>query len=134
MPLDAAQYVALVTLEVGDVDGLIASQVDTLWTLYDTQTDDYIHYLFVKRKAIELLMGSVREQVTRQIDGPLLVTLTDKFKNLQTMWNDVNEEIGTATALVLTTTAQASTAVVGQILAPCWPDGIEPVCPPWRRW
>lgn len=96
MPLDSTQYQALIVLEVGDVGGFIATNVSTLWTLYDSQDDDYLHYLYSKRKAIDLLMGKVREQVNQS--GPpesaVRIDLSDKLKALQTMRGNVTAEIG----------------------------------------
>lgn len=137
MPLSAAQFKVLVVTEVGDVDSLVAGQIDVLWTLYDSQADDYIHYLYTKRKSLDLLMGQVREQVTRQVDGPLLVNLTDKLKNLQTMWTNVDREIATLAAKAIADAELAAVtggqAAVGQLtttapITPAWgPDGNNPL-------
>jgi hypothetical protein len=93
MPLTADQYQQLIVLEVGDVGDLIVSQIDTLWTLYDTQTDAYTQYLYAKRKALEILMGSVREQVNRRGINGIAADLSDKFKHLQAMYQTVDAEI-----------------------------------------
>jgi hypothetical protein len=79
--------------EVNDVGDLVANNIDTLWTLYDTQTDLYIRYLYSKRKAIDLLMGSVREQVNRAGINGIRADLSDKFKALQAMYLAVDTEI-----------------------------------------
>lgn len=115
MPLTDDQYKDLVVLEVGDVDDLVSTQIDVLWTLYDTQTDAYTQYLYAKRKAIEILMGNVREQVTREVDGPLRIWLSDKFKNLQGMYQTVDAELTTVTARAA---ASSGVAAVGQLNTP----------------
>lgn len=93
MPLSATELQTLVVTEVGDVDGFIAGQIATLWALYDTQPDLYLRYLLVKRKAIDLLMGKVREQVNMTGDDGRAAELSDKLGNLQTMWENVDGEI-----------------------------------------
>jgi hypothetical protein len=79
MPLTADQYQTLIVTEVNDVGDLVANNIDTLWTLYDTQTDLYIRYLYSKRKAIDLLMGSVREQVNRAGINGIRADLSDNL-------------------------------------------------------
>lgn len=110
MPLTADQYQQLIVVEVGDVGDLVANNIDTLWTLYDTQTDAYTQYLYAKRKALELLMGSVREQVNRAGINGIRADLTDKFKNLQSMWQAVDAELTTVIDLAAATSGVAAVA------------------------
>ncbi len=104
MPLAAPELQTLVVTEVGDVDGFIAGQIATLWALYDTQPDLYLRYLLTKRKALDLLMGKVREQVNRTGLNGVAAELSDKLGNLQVMWENVDGEIATLTK----TTEQAT--------------------------
>lgn len=133
MPLTGDSYKTLVIVEVGDVDGVIADQVDTLWDLYAGQTDGYARYLYTKRKALDLLMGLVREQVTQTAPNGVSADLTDKLKNLQIMWTNVDREIATVTALALQTAQTSAAPVIGQISAvapvtpPAGPDGNSPL-------
>jgi len=92
MPLTAEAYQSLVVTEVGDVDAFIAGQIDTLWAMYDGETNLYLTYLLTKRKAIDLLMGKVRDEVT-QGGNNASVDLSDKHDNLQVMWRNVDGEI-----------------------------------------
>jgi len=61
MPLNATQYQALIVSEVGDnAAGALAAAIATLWTKHDTIADDYLHYLFSKRSAIDYMLGGER--------------------------------------------------------------------------
>jgi hypothetical protein len=135
MPLSAAQYQALITVEVGDVDGIVAGQISTLWLLYDSQADLYLRYLYAKRKSIDVLMGHVREQVTRRGLNDVSADLTDKLKNLQIMYGNVDREITKLEAKAKQVEDEVAQSggqpVIGDILAPAppaWgPDGNDPI-------
>lgn len=120
MALTAEQLRSLIVTEVGDVGGLIAGQITTLWELHAGETDLYLHYLLTKRSAIGVLMGSVREQVNQQVESASK-DLSDKLEHLQTMWENVDAEIRTArTQADLATQQTASTSRpprVGQLTA-----------------
>ncbi len=95
MPLTAEAYQSLIPIEVGDVDGFIAAQIDTLWVLFDTEPVLYVRYLVTKRKALDLLMGKVRDEVN-QAGNNASIELSDKLDHLQVMWRNVDGEIGQA--------------------------------------
>lgn len=64
MPLDATQYQSLIVVEVGDTAaGILAANIALLWTKHDTIADDYLHYLFTKRSAIDYMLGGERYRV-----------------------------------------------------------------------
>lgn len=101
MPLDAIDYQALITTQVGDIQtekyptGVLATTITSLWTLNETKPTDELRYLYTKRSAIETLMGIAKDQVTlagndRSID------LSDKIKNLQLLLKNVDSEIAKA--------------------------------------
>jgi hypothetical protein len=112
VPLTADQYRTLIVTEVGDsAAGIVNSQISIIWSLYDAEPGLYRQYLHAKRKAIDLLMGTVREQVT--IGGSGKTTdLNAKLRNLQIMRDDVTAEIGDERA----TRADARAPVSGQLM------------------
>ena len=120
MSLSAEQFQALIVGEVGDVDTVVASQITTLWTLYDGETDLYLRYLLTKRKAIDVLMGHVREQVNQQVEDASK-DFSDKLKHLQTMWGNVDAEIRQVRAEAAAAAQQATTStrqpVTGKLTA-----------------
>jgi len=94
MALDSYAYQSLIVTQVGDTsDALIASQIATLWDLNDDQSTLKLQFLTTKRAAIEMLMGTVRQQVTFEIAGDHRRQQSDKLKNLQIMLATVNDEI-----------------------------------------
>lgn len=97
MALTASDYKSLIVTEVGDTtDGLINLEIETLWELYAATTDLMLRYFQTKRKAIDLLMGKVREQISfsgNNAGNQVTVELSDKLDHLQTMWKNVSSEI-----------------------------------------
>lgn len=118
--LTAAQLRTLIITEVGDVDGLIQGQIETLWTLHD-ETDLYLQYVLTKRSAIDMLMGKVREQVNLTGDNGARAELSDMLKALQTMRGNVEGEISvtrqTAEQAAADTAARARRPLVGRLTA-----------------
>lgn len=97
MPLDATAYQALIVDEVGDtVDGHIAANVGTYWTLYDDRPSLAMQYLYAKRKAIDVLLGKVREQVTMTGVEGVRAELDQKSKHLLVMREAVQADITAA--------------------------------------
>src|SRR5262249_48559101 len=117
MPLDAAAYQALIVTEVGDTaSGLVANQIATLWALNDDQPSLKLQYLFAKLKAIDLLMGTVREQVTQQGLNQVRSDLSDKMKNLALMRSATEADIERAIASGVTSDS-SHVAAAGQLTA-----------------
>jgi hypothetical protein len=106
----------MIIAQLGDPDGVLAAQVDAFWQAYSgvPGRSNFLVFLYTKRDAIQILMGSVRTRVTETI-GPLTSRDTDLFTNLDKMLADTNAEIarqekiarasGGALSGVLTTTA-----------------------------
>lgn len=71
MPLSSSQYQALIVVEVGDNQaGALAAAIGDLWTKHDQVADDYLHYLLVKRSAIDYMLGGERYRVDfKALDG-----------------------------------------------------------------
>lgn len=107
---------AMILAQLGDPDGTLAPQVDAFWRAHAASPgrSNLLVFLYTKRDSIQVLMGSVRTQVTQTI-GPLTSKDSDLFANLRDMLADTNAEIarqeklarasGGARVGVLTTTA-----------------------------
>lgn len=104
MTLDPPQAQALIISQVGDQatpeqpSGIVAANIAALWALHDEQPTAKLQFLYAKREAISLLMGSVRQQVT-VAGNDRQIALTDKLKNLKTMWDATDRELSQAEAL-----------------------------------
>jgi hypothetical protein len=110
--LDAEQYQALIILEVGDVDSLVADNISACWDLYSELPVSREHYLRAKLKALDLLMGAVRGDVQFAVQGDLQVWQQQKLAALVTLRtaaeSDLTHELrrgARATVSVLSTTA-----------------------------
>lgn len=131
-PLTETEYKDMIVEEVGDsASGLVASRIDTSWAMYESERDMYRQYLRAKRKSIDLLMGSVREQVTAANRGQS-VELSTKLRNLQIMRDAVTDELGDEAKIERSAASGRRRAVLGQLAGPDtppneWsPDGNDP--------
>lgn len=88
------QYKALIIAEIGDNDQqLLARTIDGAWLLYDDySTLPAVRYQLALRKCIELMMGSVRNDVTVRSDGET-ANNSDRIKHLQMMLENATMEI-----------------------------------------
>lgn len=132
MAATAEQYKALIIEEVGDSAGtVVARNIDVIWDLYSEQLRMYRQYLLAKRKALHLLMGTVREQVDQASSGNT-TALTDKMRNLKTMLDDTNLELDAEgqIAVDLETNVNRSAGALGQLTttSPCGDPGVD-LCP-----
>lgn len=93
MPTSPAEYQTFIVTEVGDSPGgVLAANIATIWNLYAGETRDHRHYLLAKKKALDFLMGTVREQVD-QTQADTSTALTDKLRNLQAMYRNTLDEL-----------------------------------------
>lgn len=124
MPLTADAYKAQIVDEVGDTaSGHIAANVSTYWTMYDHVTSLHLRYLYAKRKAIDVLLGKVREQVDMTGVEGVRAALDQKSKHLLAMRETVEADIkattmqgaGQPTIGTLTQTAPVMPPVTGGI-------------------
>lgn len=97
MALTAAEYQDLIVAELGG-DATVSAQIGTLWSETDDAATLREHYLRAKIKAIRLLMGSARLQVTFRALNGASVNLSDLFKNLREMLEDAEAELRADTA------------------------------------
>jgi len=84
MPLAAVVQQNLIVTTLGDINGLLAANIATLWSLHDDQLNAAVKFLLVKRGAVDMLIGSIRDDVTFRADT-LTVNLSDKLKMLEAM-------------------------------------------------
>lgn len=86
MPLTEQQYKDLIIAQIGDTaSGVLADNIDLLWTKYDTIADLDLRSLYVQLDAIDLVIPYARSQVSfRALDGAS-VNLSDMMGHLLTM-------------------------------------------------
>jgi len=89
LPSDATQQALLVTM-LGDVpttaypSGILQGTIASLWALHSDALNAAVKFLLVKRDAVDLLIGTIRLDVTFRADT-LTVNLRDKLKALLAM-------------------------------------------------
>ena len=87
----------LILLETGEFDdnGVVASNIDALWTAESGKggADLEFQYLFVKRKAWDIVIGSVWRGNYQPIGTVQHGALDDKVNSLRQLRNDVQKEI-----------------------------------------
>lgn len=97
MALTSAQYKTLILTELMDTSGgLLAANIDLLWSKNDIATTIANQYLLTKRDAIYLLLGAVRQQVNFQALDGASVDLSDLFKHLMALLSIVQAQIEAA--------------------------------------
>lgn len=112
MSLSSEQYKDKIILEVGDnADGLLAATVDLLWDAHDNQAELEVRYLYAKRDAIDVMLGSVRAQVDFTIDNDHSRKQSQKAQILLAMRAACQATLDQALALA----AAASGGTVGQL-------------------
>jgi hypothetical protein len=85
-----AEYIALVITELGDdTSGTLATNVPLYWTRRSVVTDLELRYLLVKRDAIDLLLGSLRDAIDRDSGGDSIKE-SQAFDHLLVLRKDVN--------------------------------------------
>lgn len=99
MPLTEADYKALIILQVGDnTAGVLAANIDLLWTSHDDVSDPALVASLTKRDAIDLMLGQVRTNVDFRTSSGSAVSLSDLFDHLLKMRQAVELEIAAAQA------------------------------------
>ena len=112
MPLNSSQYQALIIVEVGDnAAGALATNIATLWTKHDTIADDYLHYLFTKRSAIDYMLGGERYRADfAALDGAEVKAdqIFQHLLQMRTLVDDLIAEAGAGGGLALGELAQTA--------------------------
>lgn len=123
-PPPDAQIQALVVADVGDLGGVVAANITTLWALYGQyEGNPILHFLYAKRAALNLLAGAVWQQVTKSV-GPLRIDYSDRHKALLAAMAEVDKQI-------IAQQHGASAAVVGVMTTtqPIMPGVTQPALP-----
>lgn len=92
MALTEAEYQALIVAELGG-DATVSAQIATLWSETDDSATLREHYLRAKVKAIRLLMGTARLQVSFKALNGASVNLSDLFKHLRELLEATEAEL-----------------------------------------
>lgn len=127
MAITDEQYQEAILKQVGDVNGVVAAEIEVYWEMFADQEPVRLQFLYAKREAIDLLQGYVREQVNQR-DPELAVDYSDKLKALQTMRNNVTAEIAKLEAAAaddaVDEDTEARQPVIGELTttAPISPD------------
>ena len=94
MALSEDQYQQLIIAEVGDnAQGTLASTVPIYWARYDAIADLETRYLYAKLASVDLMLGTVRGQVTIRDGDGASVDLNKLFDHLTTMREQVADLI-----------------------------------------
>jgi hypothetical protein len=91
------RYHTLILLDIGDNDdsGPVANNITALWDIFNDRygSDKYLTYLYVKRKAIDIWLGSIWKGNYVPVGTVQHKALDDKANQLRAMRNDVQDEI-----------------------------------------
>lgn len=91
-PSDAQMEQAIIN-EVGDLNGVVAAQIGTIWALYGQyEANLLLHYLYAKRHALDTLAGAVWQQVSKSV-GTLHLNYSDRHKALMAAMAAVDKQI-----------------------------------------
>ena len=132
------QYKQQVIREVGDNDaGLLAAQIELIWTLAGAKsTVPAIRFYHAKLTAIDMMMGSVRQEVS-YADLALKESLEELMDNLLKMKASVKDDLAAAVATQGQTGGARRGGAAGVITrqapsSPPWPGGIDANDPAYR--
>lgn len=115
MPPTEPQMKQLIIAKVGDDDRqTLATVIDGLWLEFDAITFQSLRALYVRRAAIEVMQAAERRLVNTDRDLDRSVDLSDRFKHLTQMYEQVQTEIKRAEQAY---SASRSGIAVGQISA-----------------
>jgi hypothetical protein len=85
---------AMIIAELGDPDGVLATQLPAFWQAHSTPgRSNYLVYLYTKRSGITILMGTRRDEADYDIHAEHSERLSGRAKNLSDMYAQVDAEI-----------------------------------------
>ncbi len=120
MPLTDTEYKALIVVKVGDT-GVVATNIDTIWTMHDDKTPLELQYNYALIEAIELLLGGSWQSVTWSGDGRS-VSSSDKFRNLislaQRADTRINELVSNVSAVGMVVGRLTTKAPIATVYTP----------------
>lgn len=108
MPLNDTQLKDRVILDVGDLDGLLASEIDNIWLAYD-ELLPWERFLRARVDAVNRLLAKARFMIQSSGDGRTM-HLEEIFNNLYKLRNIYVAE---------------ATAYIGSLYTPAGPDVTE---------
>lgn len=94
----AAQYKALILMEIGEQDnsmGPVADSIDVLWSMQEGKAGGDIErqYLLTKIKAISITIGAIWRGQYQKVGGIQKDALDDKTNFLRSLLSDVQSEL-----------------------------------------
>jgi hypothetical protein len=111
--LTDADLRALIVSEVGDYNGVVAANIDVLWSFYTPYAPfPPLQYLLAKRHATTMLAGQVWQAVDAAVDDTRQ-NLTDMHKALMNQLDALDKEIA---ASMTQLTGMAGLGVQGGVL------------------
>jgi hypothetical protein len=118
--IDDTQLKSLIISQVGDLNGVVAANIDTIWEMWAPfAVYPQLQFLYAKREATRTLQGQVWQQVTKTV-GTLREQLTDRHAALGDAIADLTAEI----AQVRKQAAGAQGVASGSLTT------VDPVSPP----
>lgn len=121
MSITDAIIKSLIVTEVGDLNGVVAANIDNIWLLYASYAVyPDLRRLYATREALRLLQGQVWQRVTQATDTGVRANLSDKHKALGDRIAEITIEIA-----VLRKQATGSVGAVSGTLTTT-----EPITPP----
>jgi hypothetical protein len=88
------QYQKLILMELDEPDdGPVGRNIALLWDMFAGKTDPELRKLYVKRQALDVLIGTIWKGRVMQIGNVQSDKLDDKVKTLQSMRDTVQADI-----------------------------------------
>lgn len=118
MVLTEAEYQALIITEIGDdASTTLAINVPIYWSMRDGVADLALRYLYVKRDALLLMIGTLRGMVDVTSDGDS-VKNSQQVTNLRLLLSLLDEQIAGATESGGASAAAGELTKTAPIMAP----------------
>jgi hypothetical protein len=130
-PPTDAQLKQLVVDTAGDVNGIVAANIDLIWSIYAPYSPyPPLQYLYSLRASLELLAGQVWQMVDAAVDDAR-ESLSDKYRHLRDRIDQINEDIVSATPGAMGVAGLSVASGVLVTTAPSsppsgWPDANDP--------
>jgi|SRR5215471_537090 len=116
----------LIITTVGDVNGIIAANIDLIWSFNGVYAAyPPLQFLYSTRMALDMLAGQVWQQVDAAVDDAR-EALSDKYKALRSRINDLDDQIAATTPAAMAATGLSVAAGLLATTAPSTP-------PYWSR-
>jgi hypothetical protein len=132
-PLTDQEQKDLIVSSVGDYNGMVAANIDSIWTMFTPYaTYPPLQFLFAKRSAISLLAGQVWQAVDAGVDT-VREAYSDMHKALMDQLADLDKQIALASQAAVLGAGAGAGAVSGAFTTttpttppPDYPDANDP--------